>query len=191
MASDAPNLYLFPALASAAPASDYPHVWWEETEATFLSRGTPVPEGEIAAVVVFAFMSKDLNPIPGETEARSGEDHRVVVADIVGRGWCVPSGRLEPGETAAQAAHREAGEEAGLTLAAMRELGTFVLKSGSEIRLAPAYLAVAVEMSPQLPSESESRGVRLAARQDLPALYYRWDPLLAGVFDLAFAEAGG
>ena len=41
---------------------------------------------------------------------------RVLVADILGRGWCIPSGRVEPTETSLDAVRREAQEEAGATL---------------------------------------------------------------------------
>jgi 8-oxo-dGTP diphosphatase len=40
--------------------------------------------------------------------------------------WTFPSGKVEPGETASQAAAREAGEEAGVTVAPVVVLGARV-----------------------------------------------------------------
>ncbi|HWD41934.1 MAG TPA: NUDIX domain-containing protein, partial [Fimbriimonas sp.] len=40
-------------------------------------------------------------------------EESVVICDIDRRGWCIPSGRVEPHETSLEAAKREAREEAG------------------------------------------------------------------------------
>jgi 8-oxo-dGTP pyrophosphatase MutT (NUDIX family) len=39
--------------------------------------------------------------------------------------WCLPGGRMEPGESAAEAAQREAWEETGLRVAVTRLVGIY------------------------------------------------------------------
>nr|WP_309686188.1 NUDIX domain-containing protein [Armatimonas sp.] len=58
----------------------FPTVIWRKERATFAayaSDGFPMP-----AALVFPFYGD-----------------KIVLAEIPGRGWCIPSGRLEPGET--------------------------------------------------------------------------------------------
>ena len=111
---------------------------------------------------------------------------RYVVADIAGRGWCIPGGRLEEGETPEQAAHREAWEECGVTLGPLRPLGHYLLTeaTGGKITLVRTYLAEVTEFAP-LPAGTESRGVRLLSEEEIPNHYFLWDALIAAVFDYA------
>src|SRR2546421_620111 len=48
------------------------------------------------------------------------DDDRVLLAKHVDRGWTIPGGRLEPGETALDCLIREAREEAGVEIADAR-----------------------------------------------------------------------
>ena len=144
-------------------------VSWRNERATFsasASEGFPTP-----AVLVFPFYGD-----------------KIVLAEIPGRGWCIPSGRREPGETNEAAARREAFEEAGLTLGRMICLGHFVLtdtKTGA-VRHAPTFIAD-VQGLAEIPKGSESTGRLLANTEDIAGLYYAWDALLAAVFENAVA----
>src|SRR5579862_5094653 len=90
----------------------FPSVQWEKTLAAFLPAGVPYPEtANLYAALVFPCMRDQL-----------------FVACIVGRGWCIPGGRLEPGETAEVAVRREAFEEAGLALGPLHLLGHYLLR---------------------------------------------------------------
>jgi 8-oxo-dGTP pyrophosphatase MutT (NUDIX family) len=65
-----------------------------------------------------------------------GEDRRILMIDhyrfITGtRGWEVPSGRLDPGESVRQAAHRELLEETGYTASQWETLGRYHPSNGS------------------------------------------------------------
>src|SRR5437899_8114872 len=106
---------------------EFPTVTWGKTQATFLPIGAPLPSGaHITAVLVFALW-----------------EGRFVLADIAGRGWCIPSGRIEAGETLEQAARREAREEAGVTLGALSLIGHTVLTDTEtgDVETVPAFLA--------------------------------------------------
>ncbi len=150
-------------------APTFPTVAWEQAQMTFLPAGVPPPEdASQPAVLVFALSA-----------------HRFVVAHIAGRGWCIPGGRLEPGETPEQAAHREAQEEAGVTLGPLRLLGHFLRTEPNGDRIAvPAYVADVMQFA-GLPPVTESQGVCMMTLEDLRDRYYRWNPLLQAVFTYA------
>ena len=154
----------------AAPA--FPTVSWGDQRATFLPAEAPLPAGaSLVAVLVFAL-----------------QEGRFVVADIPGRGWCIPGGRPEPEETPEQTARREAREEAGAILGPLRALGHFVLTNATTHtqQIVPAFVAPVLHLE-SLPADSESRGVRLLSPEELPHHYYLWDALTAAVFAYALA----
>lgn len=113
---------------------------------------------------------------------------RYLLAHIRGRGYCVPSGRIEPGEAPAAAARREAYEESGAVLNHLHLLGHYLLEPCSVAEpkpcSAPVFLAQAARLEPLSP-DSESQGVRWAHLQEMPALYYDWSPLIEAVFRYA------
>ena len=154
---------------------EFPTVHWEETEATFLAAGSSLPAGmPIKAALVFALSA----------------ERQFVLADIVGRGWCIPGGRLEAGETPEQAARREVYEEIGGTVGPLRLLGHFLMteiEPGAS-QIVPTYVA-AVETLGALPAGTESQGVRTLALEDLPSHYFTWDALMEAVFLLAWNTA--
>ncbi|HZT40666.1 MAG TPA: NUDIX hydrolase [Chthonomonadaceae bacterium] len=153
---------------SEAPA--FPIVLWDESLATFLPAEAPIPAGaSVYAVLVFAL-----------------QEGRFVVADIPGRGWCIPGGRPEPNETPKQTARREAREEAGAVLGPLRALGHFVLTDPTTQtqQIVPAFVAEVLRLEP-LPPDTEAFGVRLLSLEELPRHYYLWDALTAAVFAYA------
>lgn len=147
----------------------YPVVMWGRTQATFLAEGAALPtETPIKAALVFAL-----------------SEGRFVLADIAGRGWCIPGGRLEAGETPEQAARREVYEEIGGTVGPLHLIGHYLMTDTGASQLVPTYVA-AVKTLAAIPPGSESQGVRMAALDELPFCYFTWDPLMAAVFQLAW-----
>lgn len=110
-------------------------------------------------------------------------ERRFVVCHIQGRGWCVPSGRIEPGETAEQAARREAREEAGAELGHCVNYAYYEVNRTGELSYVPLFVAPLVSLG-RLP-ECESSSVRLATLEELPDLYYFWNDTLAEAFGSA------
>lgn len=146
----------------------FPTVTWGSARVTFRPEPAPLAQGGSGAVVAFAV-----------------RDGRFLLADIPGRGWCTPSGHVEAGETAPNAALRETREEVGAELADVRDIGRYRMESASgEVVIVPAFVGRVTATGP-LPPGSESRGVRWAALDELPALYWMWDPLLAAMFTYA------
>ncbi|MCS6918137.1 MAG: NUDIX hydrolase [Fimbriimonadales bacterium] len=113
---------------------------------------------------------------------------RYLLANIRGRGYCAPSGRIEPDETPEAAARREAHEESGAIVAQLHPLGDYLLEPCSEQEpspcRAPVFLARA-ERIEALHACSESQGVRWASLTELPQIYYDWSPLIEAVFRYA------
>ncbi len=150
----------------------FPSAQWGKTYAIFLPRGETLPDAPVMAALVFAMQGE-----------------RFVLADIVGRGWCVPGGHLEAGESEQQAVRREAYEEAGLTLGPIRLLGHYTLTAeDGGTTLAAMYVGDVTRLDP-LPPGFESRGVRAFALAEIPTHYYTWDALLAAVLAYAQTEA--
>jgi len=152
--------------------SEFPTVYWADTEVRFLTYSEdPVVDADVNASLVFAFLGS-----------------RCVVADIRERGWCIPSGRREIGETAEATAHREAWEEAGLMLGPLRRIGHYILRKpvDHESRLAAVFVC-SVQTLDALPPGSESRSVRLMTLRDMKQNYYVWDALIEAVARYAFS----
>ncbi len=147
----------------------FPTVLWDEgqLEVTFELGPCRGDAEDVLGVIMFA-------------RCRDG----FVLAEIPGRGWVTPSGRLEPGETPLQAASRETWEEAGALLQETREIGRYILKNVTGTQIAPTFLGC-VEEYGAIPPGSEARQARCFPLVEIPSIYYRWDPLIAGVFDLA------
>ncbi len=161
----------------------FPTAYWPflDADATFLP-GMELPpesEGQLWAVLVFVFYGD-----------------KVALADIAGRGWCIPSGRIEAGETVDAAAERECREETGARLHPQHRalIGCYRLafregKRAGDVLYCPVLAAEALGFS-ALPDGSESDGLLLAAIEDVADLYFYWDELMAAVFEYAEAERG-
>ena len=161
------------------PLPTFPTVYWPfaDADATFLPgpQLPPESEGKLYAVLVFLFYGD-----------------KIALADIAGRGMCIPSGRIEPGETIDATAVRECFEETGALLIDDRRtlIGCYRMAgraTGNAVRWCPVFVAEAQGFGP-LPPGSESHGVFLAAVEDVADLYFFWDELMAVVFGYAEQE---
>jgi 8-oxo-dGTP diphosphatase len=114
---------------------------------------------------------------------------RVVLANISTRGWCIPGGHIEGGESADQAVCREAIEEAGAVLDEVVYIGYFLLteRESGRMRHAPTFIA-SVQRLVEIPMGSESQGMQLAKGEDVAGLYFAWDELLSAVFEFAWQQ---
>lgn len=108
-------------------------------------------------------------------------EDRVVICDIEDRGWCIPSGRVEPEEDSLEAAHREAMEEGGVELERVQYIGCYQISERREVRWADCF-AARVKNVGEISMKQESREMRLVALEELPALYHLWNPLTEAVF---------
>jgi 8-oxo-dGTP pyrophosphatase MutT (NUDIX family) len=145
-----------------------PSVRWEDRAIGFSTSLAAPDEYRVEAVVVFAFHAGTF-----------------VLADIEGRGWTTPSGRIEAGETPEQAAVRETREEIGADALDLRRIGGFAMTLDDGRRIwAPAYVCT-VRGFGAIPAGSESRGAMAVAPMDIRARYFRWDTMLAAAFDHA------
>lgn len=113
------------------------------------------------------------------------QNEEVLIADICDRGWCIPSGRVEPGEVSQEAAIREAKEEAGAILVSTTYIGCYRMSSTQEIRWADVFVAE-VESLTEISHKTESAGRRFCKVEDLPACYHLWNPLTEAVFNHSF-----
>src|SRR5262249_180873 len=155
----------------------FPRIYWDEMRcwATFAA-AEPDEKANTAARHVIVF----LRYCDG-----------FVVANIAGRGWCTPSGRLEEGESPIDTAIRETPEQTDSQLLGARLLGHYLLEyDGGSTACIPAFSG-RTDGPGQIPSGSESLGARVIRVSDLSAVYYRWDALLEALFDLAFKVTSG
>lgn len=109
-------------------------------------------------------------------------DGKVLVCDIENRGWCVPSGRVEPLESSLDAAVREAREEGGAELCRVQYLGCYQIREREETRWADCFVARVAELG-EIQMKEESFGCKLVGLEELPGLYHLWNPLTEQVFN--------
>lgn len=110
------------------------------------------------------------------------DGERVLLADICGRGWCIPSGRVEAFETSLDAVRREALEEAGAVLKDLQYIGCYHISERREVRWADCFVA-RIERLVEIGMKEESKGRRLATLEELPEIYHLWNPLTMMVFE--------
>ena len=109
------------------------------------------------------------------------QDASVLVCDIEGRGWCIPSGRVEPHETSLEAAIREAIEEGGAELSDCQYIGCYRIHERSEVRWGDCFVARVASLG-EIGMKEESHGRKLVTLEELPAIYHLWSPLTEMVF---------
>lgn len=107
---------------------------------------------------------------------------QVLICDIEDRGWCIPSGRVEPNESSIEAAIREAKEEAGAILEDVLYLGCYRITERGEVRWADVFAARVKELV-DIPEEFESMGRQILPLDSLPDVYHLWNPLTEAVFN--------
>ncbi|MCC6404015.1 MAG: NUDIX domain-containing protein [Fimbriimonadaceae bacterium] len=112
-------------------------------------------------------------------------EDQVLLCNIEDRGWCIPSGRVEPDESSIEAAAREAREEAGAVLSDILYLGCYRISSKGEVRYADLYTALVVELH-DIPPEFESKGRQFVTLGELPGIYHLWNPLTKALFEHSF-----
>ena len=148
----------------------FPTVYWEFIDrwASFERCEALRDDSNVKAVVVFAWFEGGF-----------------VLANIAGRGWCTPSGRVEPGEELVETAIRETREETGAEIDNVQMIGRYAFtRDGGETLIVPAFLGH-VRSGDDIPVGSESLGSKLVVRSELPVIYFRWDELLERVFEYA------
>lgn len=109
------------------------------------------------------------------------KDEEVLVCNIEDRGWCIPSGRVEPSESSLDAAIREAREEAGAILKEIHYIGCYKISQRGEVRWADVY-AANVEGLTDLDPQFESIGRQFLTIDKLPEIYHLWNELTEAVF---------
>ena len=103
-------------------------------------------------------------------------DSKILVCDILDRGWCVPSGRVEPTESSLDAALREAQEEAGAEVSDVQYIGCNRIADKSQIRWADCYVGKVVSMG-EISRPEESLGCMLMGMDQMAEMYHLWNDL--------------
>jgi 8-oxo-dGTP diphosphatase len=109
------------------------------------------------------------------------QGREALLCDIEGRGWCIPSGRVEPYETSIEAAKREAVEEAGAVLEFIQYIGCYQISERGEVRWADCFTARVAELG-EFQADEESRARKLVPLEELPEVYHLWNELTEQVF---------
>ncbi|HVL40342.1 MAG TPA: NUDIX domain-containing protein [Fimbriimonadaceae bacterium] len=103
-------------------------------------------------------------------------DGKLLLCDIDGRGWCIPSGRVEPYETSCEAVRREALEEAGAVLGDLQYIGCHKIIDRREERWADVFAAHVLDLV-EIGLPKESLGRRLVEPAEMPQVYHVWNPM--------------
>lgn len=121
---------------------------------------------------------------------------RVLVVEIAGRGWDIPGGHLEEGETPQDCLRRELWEEASARIERAAWVGQIVVDHSPNAAYSGGYpqlSAIAIfgvtvaALAPHVPT-ADSRGRALVERDALAQIHNRWNAVLAEGYRLARQE---
>lgn len=121
-------------------------------------------------------------PWQARPDSDGGESDEILLCHIGDRGWCIPSGRVEPSEDSMQTVRREAVEEAGAVLCDVQYIGCYRICERDEVRWADVYVAQIEALVP-IGMPEESLGRRFVRYEELPEAYYMWNDLTGMVFE--------
>lgn len=151
------------------PVSDplsFPVVPWGDGDATFttnLGNGDEAPW----AVVVFV--------VDGDR----------FLLGMVPRGWCTPSGHVEPDESPDDAARREVYEETGACVDRIEVIGRFVTRTRPDVVAHALVYVATVQERGAIPNGSESADARWFEIAEVASVYWHWDDLMQRMFEYA------
>ena len=117
------------------------------------------------------------------------KEGQVLVCDIKDRGWCVPSGRVEPGESSMDAARREAMEEGGAEFDSLHYIGCYKIIDRRDERWVDCFVGRITALV-DLIEGGEAKERRLVDVGELRSLYHLWNPLTELVFRHAVEVLG-
>ena len=109
------------------------------------------------------------------------KDDKILLAKIRDRGWCVPSGRVEPEETGIEAARREAMEEAGAEVDNVRYMGCYRITEGRNVQYAELFVGEVLSVG-EITVPAESAESRFFSCCELEENYHTWNPLMERLF---------
>ena len=110
-----------------------------------------------------------------------------ILANIPRRGWTVPSGRIEVGETPVDTAVRETWEEIGARIRPedLRYMGYYLVRDETGgCATVPTYFVNLTNYG-DVPEGSESMGTIQCPLEKVRTLYWMWDELIESVFAIA------
>jgi len=93
---------------------------------------------------------------------------------------------VEAFESSAEAVKREAIEEAGAEIDSVQYIGCYKICEKGEVRWADVYVGQVVSLG-EISMPEESLGRQLVTMEELPGVYYDWNPLTKCVFEHARA----
>jgi 8-oxo-dGTP pyrophosphatase MutT (NUDIX family) len=141
--------------------------------------------------------SGEVLQLPSVTVAIRDAAGRVLLArHVEGNRWVLPGGSVEPGETPANAAVREAWEETGLIVRLTRLVGVFGgphyfvdYRNGDRTSYVSTVFEAAIDGGTVRPEEAEVRELRFVSEAETRALDVA--PWIPEVLDAVFAGTPG
>lgn len=158
------------------------------------------PTTKLGPDSVVSFEATDFLPPASKTTIAGGfvfHDDKVVLANIPGRGWEIIGGRIDLGETPEDTFRREAANQIGVTLTAVKMIGIVRIEHfGPEPPNCPypypvgygiQFIGIVDQFLPFYGSH-ESLGRSLITVDGFKEHYYEWNEHYQAVFQYAFEE---